>query len=145
MQAPNSCTDKFGNERSNLKLHAAWDKYMIQTEMRTNADRGPDFKAYGESLIAQLPSDRTDTRFADIEKGNFVQWARETHRLAEQNAYALIGPKDKVSPADGETYRFYLLNEEYREKNIAVIDEQLIRAGIRLAAILRKIFPDSET
>lgn len=145
VQAPNTCTEEFGNERSNLKLHAAWDKYMIQTEMRTNADRGPDFEAYGKSLIAQLPSDRTAARYTAIESGNFVEWARETHQLAEQNAYALIGPKVKVSPADNTTYRFYLLSEEYREKNIAVIDEQLIRAGIRLAAVLRKIFPDSET
>jgi len=28
-------------------------------------------------------------------------------------------------------------------KNIKVGDEQLIRAGIRLAAVLRRIFPDS--
>ena len=145
LQTPNACTEKFGNKRDNLKLHAAWDKYMIQTEMRTNAGRGPDFKAYGQSLIAKLPSDPSAARYAAIESGDFIQWARETHQVAEQNAYALIGPKLKVSAADKKEYEFYLLNEAYREKNIAVIDEQLIRAGIRLAAILQRIFPDSET
>ena len=143
VQKPNACTEKFDNERSNLKLHAAWDKYMLLTEMRTNAERGPDFKAYGKFLVAQLPQDPAAARYAEIEAGDFVQWARETHQVAEQNAYAVIGPKRKVSPADNKKYQFYLLNEEYREKNIPVIDEQLIRAGIRLAAVLQKIFPES--
>lgn len=143
LQTPNACTEKFDDKRSNRKLHAAWDKYMLQTEMRTNAERGPDFRAYGKFLIAQLPQDPAADRYKKIEEGDFVQWARETHRVAEQNAYTLIGPKLKVSPADNKKYRFYLLNEEYREKNIPVIDEQLIRAGIRLAAVLQKIFPES--
>ena len=143
LQTPDACTDEFDNERSNLKLHAAWDKYMLQTEMRTNASRGPNFRAYGKFLVAQLPQDPADARYATIEAGDFVQWARQTHHVAEQNAYAVIGPKLKVSPADNKKYQFYLLNEEYRKKNIVVIDEQLIRAGIRLAAVLQKIFPES--
>ena len=143
LQTPNTCTEKFGNKRDNLKLHAAWDKYMIQTEMRTNPDRGPDFRAYGKSLLAQLPQDPADDKYAEMEAGDFVRWAKETHHVAEQNAYAVIGPKLKVSPADNKKYQFYLLNEEYREKNIVVIDRQLILAGIRLAAVLRKIFPES--
>jgi S1/P1 Nuclease len=143
VQSPKACTETFGNDTSNLKLHAAWDKYMLQTEMRTNPNRGPDFKAYGRFLVAQLPQDPSADRYGKIEAGDFVQWARETHHVAEKNAYAVIGPKLKVSPADNKKYQFYLLNKEYRDKNILVVDEQLVRAGIRLAAVLQKIFPES--
>jgi hypothetical protein len=144
---PNACTERFVNdngeeERSNMKLHAAWDKYMIRTEMRKNSNR-PDFKAYGKDLIAHLPPNPLATRYTEIEKGNFIEWAKQTHHVAEQNAYGLIGPKPKISPDDNEQYQFYLLNETYRQKNIKIVDEQLIRAGIRLAAVLRRIFPDS--
>lgn len=143
VQTPNACSETFNHKTSNLKLHAAWDKYMLVTEMKTNPERGPDFNAYERFLEAQLPQDPAADRYRQIEKGDFVQWARETHHLAEKNAYALIGPKIKVSPADNKSYQFYLLNEEYRHKNIPVIDGQLVRAGIRLAALLQKIFPES--
>lgn len=146
--APNACTERFVSdngeeERSNMKLHAAWDKYMIRTEMRSNPKRGPDFKAYGKDLLAQLPQSPTAPMYAAFEAGDFVLWARQAHLVAEQNAYAVIGPRPKISPADNEQYQFYLLNEAYRAKNIRVVDEQLVRAGIRLAAVLRRIFPES--
>jgi nuclease S1 len=148
VNTPNACTERFvkdngEEERSNMKLHAAWDKYMIVTEMKKNSNRGPDFKAYGKDLVAHLPQNPSAAMYTDIEVGDFIQWARQTHQVAEQNAYGVIGPKPKISPADDEQYQFYLLNEAYRQKNIRVVDEQLIRAGIRLAAVLRRIFPDS--
>ena len=148
LATPNACTERFVDsngeeERSNMKLHAAWDKYMIRTEMKKNVNRGPDFKAYGKDLIAHLPQSLSPDMLAKYEEGDFALWARQTHRVAEQNAYALIGPRAKISPADNEEYQFYLLNEAYRVKNIKVVDEQLVIAGIRLAAVLRRIFPDS--
>ena len=148
LTTPNACTERFVNdngeeERSNMKLHAAWDKYMIRTEMKKNTNRGPDFKAYGKDLVAHLPQNASAPMYAAIEAGDFVQWARQTHHVAEQNVYGLIGPKPKISAADNEQYQFYLLNEAYRQKNIKIVDEQLIRAGIRLAAVLQRIFPDS--
>jgi len=149
LKRPNACTESFSNEngeeeRSNRKLHAAWDKYMIRTEMNNNPNRGPDFKAYGTDLIKSLQKQNLSAQqYAAIEAGNYIQWAEESHDVAEKHAYALIGPKVKISPADNEEYEFYLLNETYRAKNIKIVDGQLIRAGIRLAAVLRRIFPDA--
>ncbi len=144
---PDACTEKFGDKRSNRKLHAAWDKYMILTEMSRNPNRKPDFKAYANDLVKQLPPNPIDSLFATMEHGDFITWAEETHHVAELNAYDLTGPacgKLKITQEDGKTkYRFYLLDEAYRSKNIRLIDEQLIRAGIRLAAVLQKLFPDS--
>jgi hypothetical protein len=140
---PNACTESFDDgDRSNMKLHTAWDRYMIRTEMNTNPNRH-DFNAYGTDLSRQLPPSPIAEVFREMEDGDFVKWAEEAHHLAELNAYDLIGPRIKISPADGKKYRFYLLNDAYRARNIQIIDKQLIRAGIRLAAVLRKIFPES--
>jgi len=147
LERENACTEGFPNsegvvERSNRKLHAAWDKYMIQTEMRRNSKR-PDFTTYADELFKQLPVSPADPQYAAIEAGDFVIWAEESHHVAELNAYELIGPKAKISAADDKEYSFFLLDDAYRRKNILIVDQQLIRAGIRLAAVLRKIFPES--
>ena len=148
LSAPNACTSSFIDDngvekRSNKNLHSAWDSLLIRTEMSQNPNRDGGFREYARDLIKQLPTDPADPKYASIEAGDPVQWAEESHHLAELNAYALIGPKLKTSPADNKKYQFYLVNREYRDKNIKIIDEQLVRAGIRLAAVLAKIFPDS--
>ena len=148
LKKPNACTEGFKNEdgediRSNRKLHAAWDKYMIVSEMRRKNSERPDFEAYAKFLTASLPKNPLATDYASMEKGDFVSWAEATHDLAEKNAYNLAGPVIKISPADGEEYKFYLLDNAYREKNLKIIDRQLILAGIRLAALLRQIYPDA--
>ena len=143
VKQPEACIDEFGNDRSNKQLHAAWDKYMIRSEMSINPNRKAGFNAYATDLEKQLPVSPFDGLFTAMEKGDFVSWAEETHDVAERNAYDLIGPTLKISPADGKRYQFYLLNDAYRAKNIRLVDQQLIRAGIRLAAVLQKIFPDS--
>jgi hypothetical protein len=140
---PDVCTERFGEERSNLKLHAAWDKYLIRTEMKNNPKRSPDFKAYGKDLLSHLPAMPSDPSYASMEEGDFIKWAEQTHQVARMSAYGVIGPKSKISAADNEQYDFYLLNEAYRVKNTRIIDDQLVRAGIRLAVVLRKIFPDA--
>lgn len=148
LQNPEACSESFTHsngeiEISNRKLHTAWDTYMIQTEMSRNPNRGPDFRFYARDLIKLLPQNPSAPQYALIEEGSWILWAEESHHAAEQNVYALIGPKTKISPADNEEYDFYLLNEAYRAKNIRIIDKQLMRAGIRLAAVLRRIFPDN--
>lgn len=142
LQAPDVCTESFDDERSNRKLHAAWDKYMIRTMMDADSDRETP-EEYADDLSGALPANPFDQVFTDMEAGDFVSWAEESHDLAEKNAYALGASKDKISPADNERTRFFLLDEAYRKKNSKLIDQQLTRAGIRLALVLRRIFPNS--
>jgi hypothetical protein len=142
LQDPDICTESFEDERSNRKLHAAWDKYMIRTEMDENPDR-ETMEDYADDLNSKLPANPFDPSFASMEAGDFVSWAEESHDLAEKNAYALGAPKDKISPQDNEKFSFFLLDDAYRKKNIQLVDRQLTRAGIRLALILRRIFPNN--
>ena len=137
---PDVCTERFEDDISNRKLHAAWDKYMIVTEMKKPSRSS--VKKYALDLEKSLPQNPSDPAFAVIEAGSLASWAEEAHDLAEKNAYLLKGPKSKTSPADGDPYDFYLLDSAYRDRNIKLIDRQLIRAGIRLAAFLKQIYPD---
>lgn len=146
LQSPKACSEQFVKsdgeiEISNMKLHAAWDKFMIRTEMNSKPERKTVAK-YVADLVRLLPTDQTSTVYTKFESGDPIAWAEESHDLAEKNAYDLIGPKIKISPEDEEERDFYLLNEAYRKKNITIVDRQLVRAGIRLAAFLRAAFPD---
>jgi hypothetical protein len=139
-----ACTETFKNENqedelSNRKLHAAWDKYMIRDQMR--ASNKSDFKKYAK-LLFESPQNSTQI-FADFERGDIIEWAEEAHDLAEKNAYNLVGPKPKISPADNVEHRFFLLNEAYRTKNTKIVESQLLKGGIRLANFLSKIFPEN--
>lgn len=147
LESPDACAERFEKEGgevdiSNRKLHAAWDKYMIRTEMKTNPNR-PTMARYVTDLVGMLPQNASDPQFAALESGDPVAWAEQAHDLAERHAYDLIGPKVKISPEDYEEREFFLLNTAYRQKNIRIIDQQLIRAGIRLAAYLRAIFENA--
>lgn len=147
LEFPKACSEQFDKgdgevEISNMKLHAAWDKFMIRSEMKSNPKRNTVIK-YATELVRVLPADQSSQAYAKIEAGDLVAWAEEAHDLAEKNAYNLIGPRIKISPEDNEEREFYLLNEAYRAKNIKIVDWQLLKAGIRLAAYLRDIFPNT--
>jgi hypothetical protein len=146
LESPDVCSESFEKngevDISNRKLHAAWDKFMIQTEMKLNPKRAK-MQQYVDDLVSTFPQKASDPKYAAIESGDPVEWAEQAHDLAEKNAYKLIGPRIKISPEDSEEREFFLLNNAYRMKNIRIVDNQLIRAGIRLAAYLRAIFPDA--
>jgi hypothetical protein len=138
-----ACVDVFRNgnkvSRSNKQLHAAWDKYLIQSEMGLNQKR-PDEAAYVRDLIASLPKKANAPFYAEAEAGAPADWAEEAHQLAQAHAY----PKDsfrKRSPADKKFYDFHFVSQEYQAEKIEVVDRQLVRAGLRLAAYLRQIYP----
>lgn len=134
-----ACTDVFGKERANKKLHATWDNYLIQSEMEVNPRRRNE-AAYVRDLLKSLPKNPKAAFYADAEGGTFADWAEESHELAQRHAY-LKNPRRKKSPADNEFYDFYFVSRQYQAENIKVVDRQLIRGGLRLAAHLKKIFP----
>ena len=136
------CIDFFGTARASKNLHAAWDKYMLLTEMAINERRRTEPK-YVADLVRSLPANPNAPRYAEIESGNVVEWAEQAHDLAEKNAYRLTGPKIKISPADGREHGFYLVSKTYRANNIRIVDRQLLNAGIRLAAFLKQSFANN--
>jgi hypothetical protein len=94
-------------------LHAVWDGQMLE-------QRGWDEAKSFEHLERRMAS----LDLAGMEKGFVVDWAMEGHRLAAADAYRL--PRNRR------------LSTAYLEANLPAVDLALIRAGVRLAAVLNE-------
>jgi len=128
------CWDTYGqNIGKNYTLHAAWDSYMIAHQEVTEH---LDERHYAERLertIAQL----SPAAIAERERGTFVAWAEQSHQKAVMHAYKLPPRVKRRNPYDRVSRLYYPIGEAYFDESIAVIDDQLINAGIRLAKVLR--------
>jgi hypothetical protein len=99
-------------------LHAAWDSTLIQM---TTWDWG--------SYVTRLKNGWLQSSEAQGEgnsENNFVKWAEETHRVA-QEAW-------RMTPSN------HILDEQYYGQALPVIDRQLGRAALRLSRFLTEEF-----
>ena len=111
-----------GDDGRATNLHAAWDTGLINLSTETEAARA-------DRLIADL-----GTHPADV-KADLIQWAEQSHTLAETVAYHYPGFSRTGPPADLIT-----LDQPYRDAALKTIDRQIEVAGARLAAVLNTIF-----
>jgi nuclease S1 len=116
------------------KLHGVWDDGILSENMKRQNVSDP--RQYADRLIAQLsPQQKQDANPSASPKPTVVPratiegWAKAAHAIA-QKAYADIGQPD----ANG---RFHL-NAAYYNNHKAEVDDQLKRAGARLARILNE-------
>jgi nuclease S1 len=92
-------------------LHAVWDSGILEVRDR-------DAHHYAERLNAWLHAQPAGV----FQDGSVVDWAMESHDIARDHVYVL--------PEDGK------LGEEYYRANVPVVDQQLAKAGVRLATLL---------
>jgi hypothetical protein len=95
-------------------LHAVWDSGILEV-------RDPDVHHYAERLNAWLNSQPE----GHLQDGSVVDWAMESHDIAKDHVYVL--------PLDLK------LGEEYYRANVPVVDQQLAKAGVRLAKLLNDV------
>jgi S1/P1 Nuclease len=108
-------------------LHAVWEDGLIKR-------RGMDYQPYAKKLEGALTP---EVQKADLAVMDPVAWATESHRIAEAHAYKDKGKTIK----SGDT-----LGDDYANANSPIIDEQLTKAGLRLAKMLNAIYdPGAET
>lgn len=128
-------------------LHQVWDSAIIKTELEER-----------DLTVGELAS-RIDCRFQSQIQTWLAQpveplaWAREGHRTAEDVAYGKLSPgvplqepRTLASCAQGGTSRKMLgwhvvADAQYQSAAVPVVEEQLARAGARLAAALNAIWP----
>jgi S1/P1 Nuclease len=132
-------------ESYSSNLHGVWDVNIID---QLSPGQTPQ-------QLAQM----LDEHFEQQESGwnsqtiNFNSWAWESHQLAESTAYGRLPVKiaiekhlDIQSCADDNhiSTRMLQLNEDleadYQFAAAPVVEEQLAKAGIRLAALLNSLF-----
>jgi hypothetical protein len=121
--------DKGGNTRlvffldkpRATNLHSVWDSAILLNHKGTVRNA-----AYADKLNAAITSEQA----AEWEKGTPTDWANESHDVAVNSVYkdvAVDGPPPK-------------LDQKYVDAAGKVIDQQLQRGGVRLAAILKNLF-----
>ena len=109
---------RFFGERTDL--HKVWDGEMI--------DRSGEG---WESMARRLHGEVGDVDRVKWRLGTAIDWALESFRLAEKRAYR--------KPANG-----WNLGRGYTEENLPLVEEQLKKSGVRLAATLNAIMWEGE-
>jgi hypothetical protein len=115
----NDCKVFFLNESTETNLHKVWDTQLVEHLLGEM-----DSMAYAEQLDAKID----DETAAGWTKGTTRAWASQSFRAAKAHVYAGVA-------ANGPPTR---LDQQYVDRNRAVLDEQFMKAGVRLAEILNE-------
>ncbi len=128
----NACTEEYQGNRSNRTLHGTWDKYMILT-------LHSDELSYIEDLDNKIKSMSASDRAA-LMAGTPIDWVEGSHAVATAAAYE-VGKVSSLSFAHDTTYdQFFFVDKNYTKSNMQRSEDQLIKAGLRLAAYLKQMF-----
>jgi len=112
--------DKGGNDfkvtwfNNPTNLHSVWDSQLI------------DFQQLSYTEYAAAVNDATPAEVKEWQKAPVSQWLFESNQIAEK-LYTDIKPGDN-------------LNYKYNFTHIAILNHQLLKAGVRLAGVLNAIF-----
>jgi len=114
-------SDKGGNDvkvtwqNNPTNLHSVWDSEII------------NFQQLSYTEYATAINHTTAAQREELQKAPISQWLYESNQLAEK-IYADV-------PANG-----VLKNYDYNFKYVGITNQQLLKAGVRLAGILNQIF-----
>ncbi len=95
-------------------LHKVWDGQLIEQAGVRSSDQ----------YLAQLKQQMASLDLSAFERGSVVEWAMEGHQIAAENAYQI--PRNRQ------------LGAAYEAANIPLVDLAIIKAGVRLAAVLNE-------
>jgi hypothetical protein len=140
-QGGNCTAIRFFSEDRPANLHAVWDYKLIEHQLVLDKKTQP---AYADSLDAHFSA--TYTALAKSKADDATGWAWEAHAIAISTAYGALQPGIPVEASDSKTVcnaereKVQALNlsisDAYFAKAMPVINEQLARAGFRLAILL---------
>ncbi len=131
---------RHGDWRPNL--HSVWDTDLVRTAMA-----GASVVRYAEVL---------DTRFADRfsswQHGTPIDWAKESNQIADEVVYGKLPTPLPIESGDvrrcdegqiAEHWREFdeRLGRPYADAAVPVIEQQLAKAGARLAMMLNDVWP----
>jgi hypothetical protein len=94
-------------------LHAVWDSRIVAPAAKGNE------RAYALQLVQSI-SDEQHQRWSE---GSLISWVDEGHEIAARTIYSEL-------PHSGT------LPDDYETKALPIVNEQLERAGVRLAVVL---------
>ena len=120
-------------------LHSVWDEGIIDQTMQRKNQKESDFL---KVLLDKIPAQGTP-EFKEMQEGDTQAWLKESYQLAIGQAYGELPPFDKDYPYKtkngSERKGGYRLKEEYYLANRDVVEDQLRKAGVRLAGVLNEL------
>ena len=125
-----------GSGQTPVRLSSYWDETLVAEVTGRDPARG----------AAQIATGLTSAEGQQWASGGPQDWARESHDLAKSIAYGFLSEKPAAKytfPASkgeqdscGEV-DLYRVGPDYETKALALVKEQLAKAGVRLALVLR--------
>jgi S1/P1 Nuclease len=124
-----------------VRLSTYWDETLVAEAV------GKDPAAAAAEIVASLTP-------ADVRKwssGTPADWAQESYRVAKEITYSFmkdvakdaVASKNAFPARKGEndpcgSVQVYRIDAAYRDRGLAAVKEQLTKAGVRLAFLLRE-------
>ena len=144
-QGGNCVPIQFFSEPKTANLHSVWDGMILSRDMtaktRTITQMADDLDREYQKQAGSWTKHGTE----------FEKWISEGHRLAQKVTYGELQPRIPVeayeehpdckaeSAKDGALH--LRVDEEYQRKAAPVIEEQIAKAGYRLAEVLNEVWP----
>lgn len=121
--------DRGGNDVriGSYSLHGEWDSGLVKRLFR-----GASWQQYAENLSARILGGNVRQGW---DQGRPDDWLRESNALAKRVAYGLLPGFSCGAPYPGISR----LPKEYVDRALPVVDEQLGKAGTRLAWVLNSV------
>jgi hypothetical protein len=129
------------DSKTPVRLSTYWDETLVAEAV------GKDPAAAAAAIIAILTP-------ADVRKwssGTPADWAQESHKVAKEITYSFVKDTAKDAVASKNAFparkgendpcgpvQVYRIDAAYRDRALAAVKEQLAKAGVRLAFLLRE-------
>jgi hypothetical protein len=114
----------FDPEKESVLAEADWDPFLI-------TPTSPELIDTEAEILKAKP-----TLSISLEGDYYKTWALETYELGKTMGYGKLDPKDYDYPKLSVT-----INEGYEEDAKKTAQRQICLAGLRLAAVLNKLYP----
>jgi hypothetical protein len=121
-------------EGRKMHLHAAWDTALVEGRFG-----GQNEVTVAQGLAHKYAARATEWQAGQVKLATIETWVGESDQRAKEIAYGKL--PGFACGADMEQTRL-TLSEDYGQQAGAVLEEQLAKAGYRLAAILNRALGD---
>jgi len=123
-----------GERDASVNLHTVWDTFLVE-----RLYGGQNDMTVAKRLVQKYVSRATDSQAGRIKLVTIQAWIEESTCLAKEVAYGQL--PGFACGADLEQTRI-ALSDDYLQRAAPVVEEQLAKAGYRLAYLLNRALGD---